>query len=278
MRKFGINNSHNISSRSKGLSLTEQDALYVDARWNGLNRTKQWSLGTVGWPSGIARVTTVEQVQAVVNYAREHCYPAGISLAVACGRHSHASMPTNALVLDLSGMNEVKVDAAAKLAVVSGGCLAGDFNDALKPYNLAGVTGDSWNTGVGGQWLHGGHGILEKKMGMVIDNIVETEIVTADGVVKTCNAFENEELFWACRGAGSSFGIVTKITVKLIELPEKSEIVQAMQAHIPTKKGTRAKRLKQMRAFSDKDSTVFTSAERESVTPMMVMPVGGPVV
>merc|ERR1712032_604679 len=108
-------------------------------------------------------------------------------------------------------MKAVKVMPEAELATVQAGCRAKELQAACTPYDLAAVVGSHGSTGVMGYYLHGGHGPLDRKIGMAVDNIVEARIVTADGQLLTCKENENCELFWAICGCGSAFGIVVDI-------------------------------------------------------------------
>lgn len=244
---------------------------YTKQRWSGRGQTISWSLAHVGYPCCICVVSSAKDVQAVVNYAREHCQPAGIPLAVANGRHSHLFMPNNTIVCDMSGYKGVTIDEQKMLATFSGGDLSKDFQDACAKVNMATTSGNAWNVGLAGQILHGGHGVLERKCGMGVDNIVKIEVVTADGQLVTCTENENSDLFWAMRGAGSNFGIACTITVKLIKIP--SHLVMGMSVQVPFGDGRRKALLTR---FVDHFGS---KAElNKNKFGLMVMPVGGPVI
>lgn len=244
---------------------------YTKQRWSGRGQTVSWSLAHVGYPCCICVVSSAKDVQAVVNYAREHCQSAGIQLAVANGRHSHLFMPNNTIVCDMSGYKGVTVDEQKMQATFSGGDLSKDFQDACAKVNMTCTTGNAWNVGLAGQILHGGHGVLERKCGMGVDNIVKVEVVTADGQLVTCSEWENSGLFWAMRGAGSNFGIACTITVKLVKIP--SHLVMGMSVQVPFGDGRR-KAL--MTRFTDHFGSKAELNKKKFG--LLVMPVGGPVI
>lgn len=140
----------------------------------------------------------------------------GIAFNVKGGGHSTsqnscAPSPEGA-VLDLSLLRDVSVDAAKQTVTFGGGCLWGDVDDALWEEKLATVGGTVSHTGVGGLTLHGGFGVLSGLYGLTIDCLLSAEVVLASGKIVTASESENTDLFWAIRGAGSSFGVVTSFT------------------------------------------------------------------
>ena len=164
-------------------------------------------------PALIAHCTGVADVVAAVNFARGHNLP----LSVRGGGHNVAGNAVNdgGLVIDLSAMRGVWVDPAARTVRVQGGATWADVDRETQIYGLATPGGKVSTTGVGGLTLHGGFGWLRRKHGYSIDNLTEVEIVTADGRVRTANETEHADLFWAVRGAGSNFGVVTTFTFRL---------------------------------------------------------------
>ncbi|HVY51389.1 MAG TPA: FAD-binding oxidoreductase [Devosia sp.] len=169
-------------------------------------------------PGLIARPKTAADVQRVVNAARDH----GIELAVRSGGHSAAghSSVEGGLVLDLRDMNSVVVDAAGKSAWVETGATAIEVTRAVLEHELIVGFGDTGSVGVGGITLGGGVGYLARKWGLTIDSLLAAEIVTADGALRMTSADENADLFWALRGGGGNFGVVTRLKFALRELPE----------------------------------------------------------
>lgn len=158
-------------------------------------------------PALIARCEDTADVVAAVELAREK----ELDLAVRCGGHNGAGLALcdDGIVVDLSPMNGVYVDPDSKTVRVQGGCTWADVDHATHPFGLAVPSGIISTTGVGGLTLGGGHGYLSRKYGLTIDNLLEVEMVLADGRIVTANAEENDDLFWAIRGGGGNFGIVT---------------------------------------------------------------------
>jgi FAD/FMN-containing dehydrogenase len=164
-------------------------------------------------PAQIARCRDVADVIAVVNFARDH----EISLAVRGGGHAVAGYGTvdDGVVLDLSPMRGIFVDPAARLVTVEGGCTWGDVDHATHAFGLAAPSGVVSTTGVGGLTLGGGLGYLTRACGLSIDNLVSAGVVIADGSYVTASEERNEDLFWALRGGGGNFGVVTSFTFRL---------------------------------------------------------------
>lgn len=164
-------------------------------------------------PALVARCASVEDVQTALAVGRK----AGTPIAVRGGGHSGPGFGTvdGGLVIDLSPMQDIEVDAEAHTARVQGGATWGQVDAATHQYGLATVSGIIGTTGVGGLTLGGGHGQLSRKYGLTIDNLLEAEVVLADGRLVTASETENAELFWALRGGGGNFGIVTKFTFRL---------------------------------------------------------------
>jgi FAD/FMN-containing dehydrogenase len=164
-------------------------------------------------PSLVVRCTGTADVVAAVNFAREN----GIEVTVRGGGHSVAGLSSSdgGMVIDLSPMSGAQVDPEAKLARVQGGALWGDVDRETQLFGLATPGGVVSDTGVAGLTLGGGYGWLRRKHGLSCDNVVEAQIVGADGQVRIASADENPDLFWAIRGGGGNFGIVTSFTFRL---------------------------------------------------------------
>lgn len=158
-------------------------------------------------PGFIARCVDAADVQAAVNFAREN----NLLLAVRGGGHNGAGLGScdGGLVIDLSPMRGIRVDQAAGTVRVEGGCTWGDVDHATYPFGVSVPTGFLSTTGVGGLTLGGGLGYLTRRYGLTIDNLLEVDMVLADGRFVTASAEENEDLFWAVRGGGGNFGVVT---------------------------------------------------------------------
>lgn len=164
-------------------------------------------------PTIIARCTGVADVIAAVNFGRDN----GLDIAVRGAGHNIAGKGTcdNGLMIDLSNMTNVRVDPTAKRAYVSPGALLGDVDHETAAHNLVVPTGINSTTGIAGLTLGGGMGWLTRSYGMTIDNLVSVEIVTAKGEVLKASTDENSDLFWAVRGGGGNFGVVTLFEFKL---------------------------------------------------------------
>jgi len=164
-------------------------------------------------PALIARCTGTADVAAAVNFARER----GLLVAVRGGGHSVAGFSTcdDGIVIDLSRMRGVRVDPASATARAQGGATWGDFDRETQVFGLATPGGVVSTTGIGGLTTGGGFGMLSPKHGLSCDNVISTDVVTADGQVLVANERENADLFWGLRGGGGNFGIVTSFEFRL---------------------------------------------------------------
>ena len=184
----------------RGPVLRPGDARYDDARaiWNALIDRR---------PALIVQCTGAADVVDAVNFAREH----NLLLSIKAGAHGVAGNAVNdgGLVIDLSQMNGVHVDPETQTVRAQGGATWGDADRETQLFGLAVPGGVVSTTGIAGLTLHGGVGHLRRKHGLSIDNLRSVEIVTADGQLRRASATDNEDLFWAVRGAGSNFGVVT---------------------------------------------------------------------
>jgi FAD/FMN-containing dehydrogenase len=187
-------------SRFEGRLITGEDIDYDRYRriWNGMIDRR---------PAVIARCATANDVRMAVKLARAERLP----VSVRGGGHSVAgnAICDGGVMVDLSAMNAVQVDAAARLAVAAPGALWGDFDRATQVHGLATTGGQVSHTGIAGLTLGGGLGYLMGKHGAACDNLVSVDVVTADGESITASEQEHTDLFWAMRGAGGNFGIVT---------------------------------------------------------------------
>jgi FAD/FMN-containing dehydrogenase len=159
-------------------------------------------------PALIARCASADDVVQAVNFARQQ----NLLVAVRGTGHNVAGFAVcdAGIVIDLSRMKAIAVDAARRTVRVEGGCTWGEVNDALQPHDLAATGGFVSVTGVSGLTLGGGLGWLVRKHGLALDNLLSAEVVLADGRRVTASAVENDDLFWAIRGGGGNFGIVTR--------------------------------------------------------------------
>ncbi len=195
----------------RGEVIAPQDESYDEAR-------KVFNAMIDRRPAVVVRCTGTDDVVAAVNFAREN----GLDLAVRGGGHSVPGFGTadDAVVIDLSGMRDVQVDPARRTARAQGGATWGVFNDATHAHGLATTGGVVSTTGVGGLTLGGGIGYLARGVGLSCDNLVAAEVVTADGRALSASEGENEDLFWAIRGGGGNFGVVTAFEFRLHPVAE----------------------------------------------------------
>jgi len=179
---------------------------YDDARavWNGTVQRR---------PRLIARCSGTADVAAAVRFARRH----GLEIAVRGGGHNVAgtALCDDGIVIDLSAMRAVTVDTVRRTAHVQGGALWGDVDHETQARALATTGGIVSHTGVGGVSLGGGIGWLMRKHGLTVDNLVEAEVVTAEGDIVRASADEHPDLFWALRGGGGNFGVVSSFRFRL---------------------------------------------------------------
>ncbi|MGE5763647.1 MAG: FAD-binding oxidoreductase [Mycobacterium leprae] len=163
-------------------------------------------------PQLLARCADVADVMTAVDRARG----LGADVAVRGGGHNGGGLGTcDGVVIDLSLMRSVRIDPAARLAHVDGGATIGDLDHAAHAFGLATPAGIIGTTGVGGLTLGGGLGHLTRRFGLTIDNLVAVDVVLADGSFVTADATREPDLFWALRGGGGNFGVVTQFTLRL---------------------------------------------------------------
>jgi FAD/FMN-containing dehydrogenase len=189
-------------------------------------------------PAAIVRVADTADVARVVNLARE----TGAELAVRSGGHSRAGHGTSegGIVLDLSAMNAVEIDADGRAAWAQTGVTAGDYTRATGERGLATGLGDTASVGLGGITLAGGIGFLLRRNGLAIDDLLAAEVVTADGELLEVDKKTHADLFWALRGGGGNFGVATRLRFRLHEidsvvggmlmLPASAEVIDGLVA------------------------------------------------
>ena len=168
-------------------------------------------------PAVIVRVADATDVARVIAVARE----TGLELAVRCGGHSGAAHSTTegGIVIDVRDLKSLDIDVAARTAWAGAGLTAGEYSTAAAAHGLATGFGDTGSVGLGGLTTGGGIGYLVRKFGMTIDSLLAAEVVTADGEIRQVDAEHEPDLFWAIRGGGGNFGVVTRFQFKLQEVP-----------------------------------------------------------
>jgi FAD/FMN-containing dehydrogenase len=188
-----------LGSLLRGRVIDRSDPEYEEARsvFNGMIDK---------FPLAVARCADVADVVAAVNWAREH----DVIVAVRGGGHSGPGLGTvdDGLVIDLSAMRGIRVDPVRRTVRVEAGCTAGDVDHATHAYGLAVPFGIVASTGVAGLTLGGGTGYLTRQYGLTVDNLLEADVVLADGRIVTADESTNADLFWALRGGGGNFGVV----------------------------------------------------------------------
>jgi FAD/FMN-containing dehydrogenase len=198
-----------LKDRVVGQVITAEDPTYDEARtvYNAMIDRR---------PRAVVRCMGVNDVVAAVNFARDN----GLGVAIRGGGHSVPGFGTcdDGLVIDLSGMRTVTVNAAERTARAQGGATWGDFNDATHLSGLATTGGIISTTGVAGLTLGGGIGYLARGLGLSCDNLISADVVTADGQAVRASDTQNQDLFWALRGGGGNFGVATTLEFRLGEV------------------------------------------------------------
>jgi FAD/FMN-containing dehydrogenase len=175
-----------------------------------------WNAMITKTPALVARPRNARAVAKVIDFARDR----QLRLSVKCGGHNIAgtAIADGGVMLDMALMRDVTVDAAARLAHVGGGCRLRDVDAATQQHGLATTLGFVSDTGVAGLTLGGGFGYLMRRFGWTSDNVEEVEIITADGQIRIANRERDADLFWAIRGGGGNFGVITRFTFRLHEV------------------------------------------------------------
>jgi FAD/FMN-containing dehydrogenase len=203
--RFAKNIRH-LRDKTQGIIVLPGDAAYDEARrvWNAMIDRR---------PGVIARCLDEEDVATAITFACS----SGMEIAVRGGGHNIAGFGVcdNGLVIDLSRMKGVAVNPQARRAYVQPGATLHDFDEAVQAHALATPVGVNSTTGIAGLTLGGGFGWLTREYGMTIDNLVSAEVVTADGKRLKASNGQNADLFWAIRGGGGNFGVVTQFEFQL---------------------------------------------------------------
>jgi FAD/FMN-containing dehydrogenase len=211
-------------------------------------------------PAAIVQAESPADVQAVVRVAGDSDVP----LAIRCGGHSFAGLGTcdAGIVCDLSAMRSVRVDPRTRTVDVEGGALLGDVDAAGEPFGLITPAGVVSHTGVGGLTLGGGMGYLSRRFGLTIDSLIEADIVTADGERSRVSATEQPELFWAIRGGGGNFGVVTRFQFRMHEL---GPALIRRWIHPPASTADTLRRYRDAAASAGRQLTTALLVDREEV-------------
>ena len=198
-----------LKNRVKGEVILPQNKNYDEARsiYNAMIDKR---------PSIILKCKDRHDVIAAINFGREN----GLEVSIRSGGHNGAGLALveNGLVLDLSEMNAIEIDSNNKTAKIQPGRTLAAVDQATHEYGLALPSGIIGTTGVAGLTLGGGIGYLSRKGGLTVDHLLEVEVVLASGELVTANSVENPDLFWALRGGGGNFGVVTSFTFSLIPI------------------------------------------------------------
>jgi FAD/FMN-containing dehydrogenase len=198
-----------LRQRLRGALLSPEDAGFEEATrlWNGMIEKT---------PALVVQPTGTADIVAALGFARDH----DLSLSVRGGGHNIAgtALADGGLTIDMSRLRGIFVDPEARTAMVQAGCLLGDVDRETQLHGLATPLGFISEVGVAGLTLGGGLGYLTRRFGWTVDNLLEVEIVSADGRVRRASRDENADLFWAIRGAGANLGVVTSFTFRLHEV------------------------------------------------------------
>lgn len=210
----------NLRASIRGRLIRKGDGDYDDARtlWNGMIDRR---------PGMIVQALDTNDIRLTVNFAREN----SLLLAVKSGGHQIAghAVADGAILLDLSQMRGVQVDPGKATATVEPGCLLSDVDQKTQLHGLAVPLGINSTTGVAGLTLGGGFGWITGKHGLTIDNLLSAEVVCADGEVRVASASNNADLFWAIRGGGGNFGVVSSFIFALH--PIGPEVLSGLIVH-----------------------------------------------
>lgn len=199
-------NTEHLSNQIQGKVIVPGDPSYDETRqiWNAMIDRR---------PAVIVQCRAASDIPVALSYARQN----NLEISVRGAGHNIAgnAICDDGLMIDLSAMNQVRVDPGQRRAYVQPGVTLGDFDAAVQQHGLATPIGINSTTGISGLTLGGGFGWLTRKYGMTIDNLVSAQVITADGRQLSASESENPDLFWAIRGGGGNFGVVTEFEFQL---------------------------------------------------------------
>ena len=247
-----------LGASLRGCVARDGDAAYDEARtiWNAMVDRH---------PGLVIRALGASDVQQAVNFARNN----GLVMSVRSGGHQIAghAVAEGALMLDLSQMRSVRVDAGTKTAWIEPGATLGDIDKETAVYGLALPTGINSTTGIAGLALGGGFGWITRKCGMTIDSLVSADVVTADGKRRRASAKENSDLFWAIRGGGGNFGVVTAFEFTLHEVGP--QVLSGLIVHPYAEAPKLLKEYRRIVAAAGDDLTVWTVLRKAPPLPFL---------
>lgn len=212
VREIKVEAVETLAAALDGPLLYPDDEGFSEATllWNGMITRK---------PALAVRATSTQDVRRTVDFARDN----GLLLSVKGGGHNIGglALADGGITLDMGLMREIEIDLGARLAIVGPGCDLGDIDRATQAHGLATTLGFVSETGAAGLTLGGGFGYLSRRFGWTVDDLEAVEIVLADGSLRRASRSANDDLFWALRGGGGNFGIVTEFVYKLHEVGPK---------------------------------------------------------
>ena len=206
MTSLLIKATENLKGSVKGKVVLRDDPNYEGVR-------KIWNAMIDRRPAVIVRCATEDDVPSAIRFARQN----GLDISIRGAGHNIAgnAVCDGGMMIDLSTMKNIRVDVARRRAYVEPGATLADFDEAVQAHGLATPVGINSTTGISGLTLGGGFGWLTRKYGMTIDNLASTDVIAADGKKLRASENENADLFWALRGGGGNFGVVTQFEFKL---------------------------------------------------------------
>lgn len=237
MKSKTTQNLGKFKSEIKGTVVLPGDTDYDEVR-------KIWNAMIDRRPAVIVRCADSGDVQRAIAFARDH----GLELSIRGAGHNIAgnALVEGGLVIDLSTLRNIRVEVDRKRAHVDPGATLHDFDQAVQSHGLATPVGINSTTGIAGLTVGGGFGWLTRKYGLTVDNLVAADVVTADGTKRTVSSKENADLFWAIRGGGGNFGVVTRFEFQLH--PVGPEILAGLMV-FPLKQAKQV--LQKYRKFAD---------------------------